>query len=53
MRRLQPYTPLRGSTLDLIHPHDIPEPTEEDLAVAEAKEHIAEGDFYNSFAEHS
>jgi hypothetical protein len=45
MRRLRPYTPLRGSTLDLIHPRDIPEPTEEDLTIAEAEERMAEGNF--------
>jgi transposase InsO family protein len=52
IRRLRPYTPLRGTTLDLIHPWDIPEPTEEDLAIAEAEERMAEEDFYNPFVEH-
>jgi hypothetical protein len=43
MRRLRPYTPLRGTTLDMIFPRDIPEPTEADIAIAEAEERMAEG----------
>ena len=38
IRRLRPYIPLRGSTLDLIHPRDVAAPTTEDLEVAEAEE---------------
>lgn len=42
MRRLRPYIPLRGSTLDLINPRDVPIPTEEDLDIAEAEECMAD-----------
>ena len=42
IRRLRPYIPLRGSTLDLIHPRDIPAPTIEDLEIAEAEERMAD-----------
>lgn len=41
-RRLRPFIPLRGSTLDLIAPRDVPEPTREDLDIAEAEERMAE-----------
>lgn len=34
-RRLRPYTPLRGTTLDLIQPRDIEPPTEHDLEIAD------------------
>ena len=42
MRRLRPYTPLRGTTLDLISPRDAPEPNENDIAIAEAEERMAD-----------
>ena len=38
IHRLRPYIPLRGSTLNLIYPRDVPEPTLRDLEIAEAKE---------------
>ena len=38
IRRLRLHIPLRGSTLDLIYPHDVPEPTLGDLEIAEAEE---------------
>lgn len=41
-RRLRPFIPLRGSTLDIISPHNVAEPTEEDLDIAEAEEHMAD-----------
>jgi transposase InsO family protein len=41
-RRLRPYTPLRGTTLDLISPRDTPQPTEDDIAIAEAEERMAD-----------
>lgn len=44
-RRLRPYTPLRGTTLDLIHPRDIPEPTAADIEIAEAEERMALEEF--------
>ena len=40
IRRLRLYIPLRGSTLDLIYPHDIPEPILRDLEIAEAEERM-------------
>jgi transposase InsO family protein len=40
IRRLRPYIPLRGSTLDIIHPRDIAEPSLEDLEIAEAEERM-------------
>src|ERR1700683_3083399 len=42
MRRLRPYTPLRGTTLDMIFPCDISKPTENDIAIAEAEEQMAD-----------
>ena len=42
IRRLRPYIPLRGSTLDLIYPRDIPEPTLGDLEIAEAEERMVD-----------
>ena len=42
IHRLQPYIPLRGSTLDLIYPHDVPKPTLRDLEIAEAKEQMVD-----------
>jgi transposase InsO family protein len=42
IRRLRPYTPLRGTTLDLISPRDIPEPDENDIAIAEAEERMVD-----------
>lgn len=42
IRRLRPYIPLRGSTLDLIYPRDIPTPTIEDLEIAEAEERMVD-----------
>ena len=44
--RLCPYIPLRGSTLDIIHPCNIPTPTIEDLEIAEAEEQMAD-DLYS------
>ena len=41
-RRLRPYIPLRGSTLDIIHPHDTAEPSLADLEIAEAEERMME-----------
>lgn len=41
-RRLRLFVPLRGSTLDLIAPRDTPPPTEEDLEIADAEEHMLE-----------
>ena len=46
IRRLCPYIPLRGSTLDIIHPCNIPTPTIEDLKIAEAEEQMAD-DLYS------
>jgi len=42
IRRLRPDIPLRESTLDIIHPHNIAEPSPEDLEIAEAEEHMAD-----------
>jgi transposase InsO family protein len=42
IRRLRPYTPLRGTTLDLIFPRDLTEPTEIEIAIAEAEERMAD-----------
>ena len=42
IHRIRPYTPLRGTTLDSIFPHDIPEPTEHDTTIAEAEERMAD-----------
>ena len=47
IHRLRPYIPLRGSTLDLIHPRDVAAPTTEDLEVAEAEERMAD-DLYHT-----
>ena len=47
IRRLRPYIPLRGSTLDLIHPRDVAAPTTEDLEVAEVEERMAD-DLYRT-----
>ena len=42
IHRLQPYIPLRGSTLDLFYPCDVPKPILGDLEIAEAKERMVD-----------
>ena len=39
-QRLRPYIPLHDSTLDLIYPRDIKEPTEDELEVTMAEEQM-------------
>jgi hypothetical protein len=52
IRRLRPYTPLRRTTLDLIFPHDLTEPTKYDIATAKAEECMAD-DLDNTIDEDS
>ena len=39
--RLQHYIPLRGTPLDMLHPREDAEPSNEDLYIAEAEERMA------------
>jgi hypothetical protein len=48
IHRLRPYIPLRGSTLDIIHPREAAEPLLEDLEIAEAEERMADGLVFES-----
>ena len=42
IRRLRPFIPLRDSTLDLIHPRDVQDLTEDELGLAEAEQRMME-----------